>query len=88
MKLIIAIIRDADNELVSRSLNNANFRVTCIASTGGLWRHGQNTLLTGVDDDQLDTALKIIRENVTKPTETDNHHTTIFVLKVDQFSQF
>jgi uncharacterized protein YaaQ len=88
MKLIIAIIRDTDNEQVSRSLNNANFRVTCIASTGGLWRHGQNTLLIGIDDNELDLALKIIRENVTQPTETDSHHTTIFVLKVDQFLQF
>jgi uncharacterized protein YaaQ len=88
MKLIIAIIRDTDNEQVSQSLNNANFRVTCIASTGGFWRHGQNTLLIGIEDDQLDVALKIIRENVTRPTETDSHHTTIFVLKIDHFSQF
>jgi len=88
MKLIIAILRDTDNDPVSRSLTSAGFRVTCIASTGGFWRRGQSTLLIGVDDDQMDDALGLIKKTVTKPTESDKSQTTIFVLKVDQFSQF
>jgi len=88
MKLIIAILRDTDNDPVSRSLTSAGFRVTCIASTGGFWRRGQSTLLIGVEDNQLEDALVILRKTVTKPTETDKSQTTIFVIKVDQFSQF
>ena len=87
MKLIIAIVRDTDNDIVSHTLNAANFRVTCIASTGSFWRKGQSTLLVGVEDEKLEGALQIIRDNVTKPTEDDSHHTTIFVLNVNQFSQ-
>jgi len=35
MKLIIAIINDADNDRVSAALTNEKFRVTFIASTAG-----------------------------------------------------
>ena len=35
MKMIIAIIRDQDNDAVSHALIGADFRVTRIASSGG-----------------------------------------------------
>jgi uncharacterized protein YaaQ len=88
MKLILAIVRDTDNDPVSRSLTNAGFRVTVVASTGGFWRRGQSTLLIGVEDNQMELALAILRKTVTQPSESDKSQTTIFVLKVDQFSQF
>ena len=44
-KLIIAIIRDDDNENVSARLTAEDFRVTQIASTGGFLRSGRSTLL-------------------------------------------
>lgn len=88
MKLIIAILRDVDNEPVSRALTTASFRVTVIASTGGFLRRGSTTLLIGVDDEQLDTALEIVRKTVSPPTEPNQKRATIFVLKVDQFVHF
>jgi uncharacterized protein YaaQ len=87
MKLIIAIIRDEDNEAVSKALTEKEFRVTFIASTGGFLRSGRSTLLVGVDDGQVDVALDIIRENCRKPKEEKEKRATIFVLKVDQFTQ-
>ena len=88
MKLIIAIVRDTDNDPVSRSLTSAGFRVTCVASTGGFWRRGQSTLLIGVEDEQMEDALAVVRKTVTQPTESDKSKTTIFVVMVEQFSQF
>lgn len=88
MKLIIAILRDVDNEPVSHALTTASFRVTMIASTGGFLRRGSATLLIGVDDEQLDTALEIIRKNCAPPSEPNAKRATIFVLKVDQFVHF
>ena len=88
MKLIIAILRDVDNEPVSRALTTASFRVTVIASTGGFLRRGSTTLLIGVDDEQLDTALEIVRKTVSPPTEPNQKRATIFVLKVDQCVHF
>jgi len=87
MKLIIAIIKDEDNESVSRALTKKNFRVTLIASTGGFLRSGRSTLLIGVDDDQVEHALDVIRDNCKKPEKADEKRATIFVLKVDKFKQ-
>lgn len=87
MKLIIAIIRDEDNEAVSKALTAKDFRVTFIASTGGFLRSGRSTLLIGVDDEQVEIALDIIRENCRTLKDEKEKRATIFVLKVDQFTQ-
>lgn len=87
MKLIIAIVRDTDSDAVSHALTSNNLRVTQIASTGGFLRRGHSTLLVGLEDEQLDSGLKLIRENC-KPVEGDERRGVIFVLKVDQFVHF
>ena len=87
MKLIIAIIKDQDNDTVSRALTKKGFRVTLTASTGGFLRSGRSTLLIGVEDDQVDAALEIIRSCCKKPEKTDEKRATIFVIKVDKFTQ-
>ncbi len=86
MKLIIAIIRDNDNEPVSRALTSADYRVTCIASTGGFLRRGQCTLLIGVEDERVERALQIIRESSSTPTDPNTKRAIVFVLKVDQYT--
>lgn len=88
MKLIIAIVRDSDNDIISHALTQANFRVTYIASTGGFLRKGQSTLMIGVEDDLIDQALEIIRRNVTPASDSDTRQSIIFVLPVDQFHHF
>lgn len=88
MKLIIAIVRDSDNDAVSHSLTQANFRVTYIASTGGFLRKGQSTLMLGVEDELTEQALEIIRSNVTPASENDVRQSILFVLPVDQFHHF
>ena len=87
MKLIIAIIKDEDNDKVSRALTKNDFRVTFIASTGGFLRSGRSTLLIGVEDEQVEEALDVIRNNSKKPEKTKEKRATIFVLNVDQFTQ-
>lgn len=88
MKLIVAIVKDSDNEAVSHALTADGFRVTNVASTGGFLRRGQNTLMIGVDDQQLEKALEVLRKNVTPATDADNRRTTMFVLNVADFTQY
>jgi uncharacterized protein YaaQ len=88
MKMIIAILRDVDNDPVSHGLTSANFRVTTLASTGGFLRRGQTTLLIGTDDDQVDSAVSIIKASCTPPAEPGLKRGTIFVLRVDDFVHF
>jgi uncharacterized protein YaaQ len=87
MKLIIAIIRDVDNEAVCQALVGADFRVTQVASTGGFLRKGSTTLMVGVEDERVQDALRILREHTTQPQEAGMKRATIFVLNVAHFTQ-
>jgi uncharacterized protein YaaQ len=88
MKLIIAILRDIDHDAVSQALTAASFRVTMMASTGGFWRRGNTTLMIGCEDDQVEPALNVIRQNCQTASEPGTRHATIFVIKVDQYIHF
>jgi uncharacterized protein YaaQ len=87
MKLIIAIIRDSDNEPVSQGLILAGFRVTEISSTGGFLRRGSTTLMIGVEDGKVDQAIQVIRQTVGPATEAGVKRGTLFVLDVENFDQ-
>lgn len=87
MKLIIAIIQDADNDRVSSALTKENYRVTFIASTGGFLRSGRSTLLIGTEEKRVQRALEIIREFCTEPKDEHEKRATIFVLNVGEFAQ-
>ena len=63
MKLIIAIIQDEDAGEVISHLNEAGFQVTRLNTKGGFLRAGNTTILTGVEKEKLDDALKIIDDN-------------------------
>ena len=86
MKLILAIVRDADSDPVTQALTTADFRVTRVASTGGLLRRGMTTLLIGVEAEQVDAAIQVLRKNCTPPGEGEKR-ATIFVVPVDRFEQ-
>ncbi|MCX8024880.1 MAG: cyclic-di-AMP receptor [Thermanaerothrix sp.] len=88
MKMIIAIVRDVDNDPVSRALTTAGFRVTCIASTGGFLRRGKSTLLVGVEAERVDTALEVIRKALTPASEPGEQRAVIFVLPIERFEHF
>ena len=62
MKLIIAIIQDEDASRLINELMTEGYRVTKLATTGGFLRAGNTTLLVGVEDDKLDTAMEVIEK--------------------------
>lgn len=88
MKLIIAIMRDSDTDVVSSALTSEGFRITSVASTGGFLRRGQTTAMVGVEDDKVEEALELIRSNCTQPSPEDVRHTILFVMDVSQFDHF
>ncbi len=87
MRLIIAVVRDADSESILKVLLKDGYRVTRISSTGGLLRRGNATLLLGVEVDKVKTAIQMIRENSAPAIDPGLKRATIFVLKVDRFEQ-
>ncbi len=87
MKMIVAILPDMDNETVSDALLKQGFRVTTIASTGGLLSSGTSTLMIGVDDDQVDTALQLVKAHCAPAPEPGLKRGSLFVLNVARFEQ-
>ena len=86
MKLLFAILRDDDVENVIQALTKDDFRVTRVASTGGFFRKGSTTLLIGVDDDKVETAIQVLRKTTTaEPNE--QKRATVFVVPVSRFEQ-
>jgi uncharacterized protein YaaQ len=88
MKMIIAIVKDIDADRVSTDLTSANYRVTTIASTSGFLRRGLNTMLCGVEDDQVTKALEVIRGSFAPAENPDEKRCSIFVLNVGEYIHF
>ncbi len=87
MKMIVCILQESDKDEVSSALNEAGYPVTLLPSTGAYFRRGNATMLTGVEDDQVENAIQIIRDHVQEPDEAGMKRATLFVIKVDQFHQ-
>ncbi len=85
MKLMIAIVNDADYDKIARQLTDEQYRVTCIASTGGLFRRGSTTLLIGLEEDKISRAVDIIKENSPSTESPGAHKASIFVLNIKEY---
>jgi uncharacterized protein YaaQ len=85
MKLMIAIVNDADYDKIAHQLTVEQFRVTCIASTGGLFRRGSTTLLIGLEEEKINRATEIIKEYSTSTDGPGTHKAAIFVLNIKEY---
>ena len=70
MKLIYAIVHDEDARKLTDELNKEGFSVTKLSSSGGFLKSGNTTLLTGVEDDQVEKVISIIEDKSKSRTET------------------
>lgn len=87
-KFIIAIVGAANSENVMNALVANHYAVTRIASTGGfLRRGGQTTLLIGVDESAVNSALDLVRASCQNEPPADEHRATLFVLDTVHFEQ-
>lgn len=86
MKLIIAIVRDTDDTAVINRLVECDYRVTRMASTGGFLRRGNVTLMIGVEDNQVQPVITLLRETCSPP-EAGYHRATLFVVDAAHFEQ-
>ncbi|MGG1596868.1 cyclic-di-AMP receptor [Paenibacillus naphthalenovorans] len=63
MKLVIAVVQDKDSNRLSNALIKEGFRATKLASTGGFLRAGNTTFIIGTEDERVNEALQIIKDN-------------------------
>lgn len=62
MKLILAVVQHQDANGLVDALMAQQYRVTRISSEGGFLHEGNVTLMLTVDDEQVDTVIRIVRE--------------------------
>ncbi len=63
MKLLVAIVQDADASRLSKALSKAGYSATKLASTGSFLREGNTTFLIGVEDQELAEVRGTIAEH-------------------------
>jgi uncharacterized protein YaaQ len=90
MKMIILIVKDQLRDALTRALTEAQYRVTGIASTGGFMRSGVATLLIGVEEEQVEAAIGLIKSTMGSDAASPQHsekQATLFVVPVSRFEQ-
>ena len=86
MKLILAIVRDTDAEVMVSRLVAQGYRVTRIASSGGFLRKGSVTLVIGVEAEKVQSVIDLLKE-VGGTIEPGQHRVTLFVVNALRFEQ-
>lgn len=61
LKLIIIIASDADADRLMKSLIEQGYPATKISSTGGFLHRGNATVLSGVESNEVDQVLAMVR---------------------------
>lgn len=62
VKLLMVVVQNKDSAKLSQALIEKGIRATRLASTGGFLRMGNSTFLIGVEDEQVEDVLHIIRQ--------------------------
>ncbi len=63
MKLILSIVQDADADNLVEKIMDRGYRVTIMSSTGGFLKSGNTTMFSGVEDEEVEEYLEIVRNN-------------------------
>jgi len=69
MKMIFAIVNNDDASDVMRALNKEKIYATKLASTGSFLMKGNTTFLSGVQDDEVDRVIELIKEHSQRRTQ-------------------
>jgi uncharacterized protein YaaQ len=90
MKMVMAVVQAADAVTIMDALTTAGYRVTRIATTGGWLRSENTTLLLGVEDRQVNHALRVLQQTgrhrtsyISMPTDISSPHQEAPLMEVE-----
>ncbi|MCJ7717106.1 MAG: cyclic-di-AMP receptor [Anaerolineales bacterium] len=86
-KMVLAILEDTESNTVMRALHDAGHPLTLIDSTGGLLHRGNSTIISGVDESDVDDVINIINNECRPSVNPFKKRATIMVFAVDHFEQ-
>jgi uncharacterized protein YaaQ len=72
VKLVLAIVHNEDAGALVDALLEKGYRTTRLQSSGGFLKQSNATIVMGVDDDKVEEAVGIVRENCTSRTQVVN----------------
>jgi uncharacterized protein YaaQ len=72
MKLVVAIVHNEDAGSLVDALLEREFRATRLHSSGGFLKQSNATVMLGVEDDEVDEVLAIVRESCQARTQIVN----------------
>jgi len=72
MKLVLAVVSNQAADRITDALLAAGFRTTRLASTGGFRREGNTTIMMGLEDDDVEPVLAILRSGVQTSSSKKN----------------
>jgi uncharacterized protein YaaQ len=72
MKLIVAIVHNEDAGALVDALLDREYRATRLHSSGGFLKQSNATIIVGVEDDQVDVIVDIVRTTCTSRTQIVN----------------
>ena len=72
MKLVVAIVHHEDAGPLVDALLDHEFRATRLHSSGGFLKQSNATMIVGVEDDQVETVIGLVRETCTSRTQVVN----------------
>ncbi|MEG0519890.1 MAG: cyclic-di-AMP receptor [Erysipelotrichaceae bacterium] len=96
MKLMLIIVNEEDKEEVSSALSENNYQATMVSTSDDFLQYGNTTYLLGIDDNEVDKAVKLIEDNTTirfseekiKDGEIDaDNRAFLFLLDVCQYER-
>ena len=72
VKLVVAIVHNEDAGALVDAFLDREYRATRLHSSGGFLKQSNATVILGVDDDQIDIVLAIVRETCHARTQVVN----------------
>lgn len=72
MKLVVAIVHTEDAGALVDALTDKEYRVTRLHSTGGFLKQNNASVLVGVEEQQVEDVLRVIRETCHARTQYIN----------------
>jgi len=72
VKLVVAIVHNEDAGALVSALLDREFRATRLHSSGGFLKQSNATIILGVDDDDVEEVIGVVRANCTSRTQVVN----------------
>jgi uncharacterized protein YaaQ len=72
VKLVVAIVHNEDAGALVDGLLEREYRATRLHSSGGFLKQSNATIIVGVEEDQVDPVLEIVRETCVSRTQVVN----------------